>query len=330
MRSVTAALGPASRCGVRPSCCPRLLPAAAAHRRRPLATRIVARATPSDGGSSGAPRAPSPSPSAPSPSAPERLLASTEATAAELRRIAAVVEALAPPQPSSGSGAAGGGGGGDLQATALLLQQLIRQQERQADAAAEQVALLRHLAAAQGQQPQRETTSGASGSGDVAASDPASAPELRRMLGAAVEALGERQAAAAAEHTALLRQILAQQQEAAAQQAAAQTALLEQQAQHLASLRRDAVTARLQAALAVQCSANPPEAWAAAQTVLMEAIQGNQAALVSHEAISAGGQHSSAEELKEYLEGLTGLRVSYKSTDYWEGYNFKVELWREW
>ncbi|KAG2499221.1 hypothetical protein HYH03_002801 [Edaphochlamys debaryana] len=299
----------------------RLLPGAAAHRRRPLATRIVARVTPSDG-SSGPLPAPSPSgPSTPSPSGPECLPASTEASVAELRRIAAAVEALAAGGtwgPGGGSDGSAGGGGGSGDQLAALLRQL--------------AAVVLKLTPP----PQQELRSDQAEPGPVAAgalepraaSDPAaSAPELHRMLGAAVEALGERQAAAAAEHTALLGQILAQKQEASAQQAAAQTALLEQQAQHLAALRRDAVTARLQAALAVQCGRRPPENSFIADKVLMAAIRGKTAEVPYSDARDHGGP----DKFKEYLEGLTGFPVSYKTTGagMFPSYTYEVECWKE-
>ncbi|KAG2499231.1 hypothetical protein HYH03_002810 [Edaphochlamys debaryana] len=143
------------------------------------------------------------------------------------------------------------------------------------------------------------------------ASDPASASELRRMLGAAVEALGERQAAAAAEHTALLRQILAQQAAAAAtaaQQAAAtaaeQAALLREL---LAAQKAAARAERLQRALLVLTTATskhalPPHSrHAHAKAALKGALEGT-----SHVTDRLPAERLA--DVVKILHGLTGMR----------------------
>ncbi|KAG2499230.1 hypothetical protein HYH03_002809 [Edaphochlamys debaryana] len=126
------------------SCFPPLSVSAAAPRQRPVVSRLAGRSAPSCGGSSTPPSRPSPSHSSPVS------LTSSNASAAELCRIAAAIKALAAARgPGGGAAAAAAAASSDIADLTALLQQSLAVS---ATAAEQQAAALGRLAAAAGRQ----------------------------------------------------------------------------------------------------------------------------------------------------------------------------------
>ncbi|KAG2493536.1 hypothetical protein HYH03_008350 [Edaphochlamys debaryana] len=205
----------------------------------------------------------------------------------------------ASPAPDRGETAAGldalcvpGGAcgvGADVCAVVAALEELRALTLKQSAAAAEHTALLRALTSQPPPlQPSASAPAPPPGRSSGSLSRSVSTPELplTEPTPTSASGVGELQAL---KHTAVFLHQLAQ----LSQQ------LLQQQQAAAAAARKEARAARLQAALAVQCSAKPPEDWPYVKTILLNAIQG-RATRVSTVSVPL-------ERLQAYLQDLTGL-----------------------